>query len=270
MASELTIINNAPIAHTGVNTDSKWFKNIKPSTLTLVQKLSKVPEDVKVGNLYVKDFNAQFKEMRCVLISEPGEQRQYYIGAKGELNKRPENLGCFSYDLVRPHPDAKLPQAMLCANCDKGDWGPFNEYKKENNGKVNRDLIPPCEKDIRLLLLDTKLKMPLRMYLSSMQKAPFEEGMENIAKLILMKKAEGQDPSIYDVSFRLSSKIVQKGPFTNYVPTFTDARYITEEEKAEFGAALKLFTRSATADVQEELQTTQTEPTIAEVEYVRF
>lgn len=253
--TELTTTGNTQIVPAsqvkGVDINSKWFRNVKPATLTLVQKSSTVPEDIKVGHLYIRDFNRQFKEMRCVLLHDPSEQRQYYIGNKGELNKKPENLACFSYDLIRPNPNAKLPQSMLCANCDKGDWGPFNAYKAEH-GTKNRDLIPPCEKSISLSLLDTTLKMPLRMFVGSTQKNSFEDGMENIARLILMKKAEGFDPNIYDVSFKLSTKIVQNGAYTSYVPTFTDARYLTPEEKAEFGIAFELFTKQHVEEPKEE------------------
>ncbi len=272
MANELTVINNTPEGGKGVNLESKWFKNVKPVTVSVVQKLSKVPEDVKVGNLYIRDFNKQFKEMRCVLLHEPGEQRQYHIGDRKALNKTPDNLACFSYDLVRPHPQAKIPQSMLCANCDKGDWGPYNQYKTDNGGKTNRDLIPMCDKSLTLSMLDTELKMPLRMFIQNNQKSGFDDGMENIARLILMRKAEGLNPNIYDISFRLSTKVVQKGPYTNYVATFTDVQYLTEEEKVKFGPAFELFTKQNQAPPEPEVNTiaqeSKTVDAIVDGEYV--
>jgi hypothetical protein len=246
MSTELTVINSATIQQggLGINSTSKYLKNVKPATVTIVQPNSQV-DGVKKGSLYIKDLGTGFPELRCTLLSLPEESRALYLGEPGELNRSPENLICFSNDMVAPHPKAKIPQSLKCANCAKADWGPWREYK-EQNGVSNKALIPPCDAQIMALMIDTQLKMPLRMFVRATSKGPFDAGMEQIARMILMKQASGENPNVFDISFKLSTKLVTKGKYQNYVPILTDARWITPEEREQFGAVYAQYINSHT------------------------
>jgi hypothetical protein len=252
MTTELTILNNAAIQQGGLGIDqnSKYLKNVKPATVTIVQPNTQI-EGATKGSLYIKDSGTTgFNELRCTLLQMPHESRSYYIGQPGELNRTPENLVCFSHDLVVPHTKAKIPQALSCASCSKSDWTPWREYK-EQNGTSNKALIPPCESQILALMIDTTLKMPLRMFIRSTAKDTFDAGMEQIARMILMRQAAGQNPNIFDISFKLSTKLVQRGKYQSYVPVVSDARFITPEERVQFGAVYTQYINSQSKPAQE-------------------
>lgn len=235
-----------------VDFSSKFFQ-LKPANLTIVQPNSQVEGGIK-GNLRIVETGDQFESMECTLLVMPTEQRQYHIGNPGELNRTPENLACFSTDLVVPHAKAKLPQALKCDGCPKADWGPWREYKEKNNGQTNKNLIPPCDASYKALLIDTKYNLPLQMFLRSKAKEPFELGMNNLARLIAMEKAKGQNPNIFDVKFTLSTKLISTGKFQSYIPIFSNFKFVTEEEKAAFGAIYLQYTASKTKREQAEAQ----------------
>lgn len=247
MSNELTVINNAAIQQGGLGIDptSKYLKNVKPATLSIVQPNSQANGATK-GTLYIKDLDQSFNELRCTLLAMPAESRSLYLGQPGELNRSPENLICFSNDMIKPHAKAKIPQAMNCASCAKSSWEAWREYK-EQHGVSNKSLIPPCESQILALMIDTQLKMPLRMYVRSTSKDTFDAGMEQIARMILMRQAAGQNPNIFDISFKLTTKLVQKGKYQSYVPIITDAKFITPEERTQFGAVYAQYVNSHNA-----------------------
>lgn len=241
MSNELVRINPAAIQQggLGINLNSKYLKNVKPATISIVQPNSQV-DGVPKGSLYVKEWNQSFQDMRCALLEMPEESRWYYLGNPGELNRSPDNLLCFSTDLIAPHPKAKIPQSLKCANCPKADWGPWREYK-EKNGMSSKALIPPCDAQITALLVDKKLKQPLRMYIRATSKDSFDDGMENIARLLLMKQAAGENPNVFDISFKLSTKLIQRGKYQNYVPVISEPTWITPEERNEFGVVFEKY-----------------------------
>jgi hypothetical protein len=222
----------------GVDFSNKLFA-LKPATLSIVQPNSQV-EGAKKGFLRINETNDQYEEMWATLMLMPTEQRQYHIGNKGDLNRTPENLMCFSTDMIVPHAKARVPQAMNCANCPKADWDPWREFK-EKNGYSNKDLIPPCDAHYMAYLIDTQYKLPLRMFIRSKAKETFEYGMNNVARVIAMMKAEGKNPNIFDVKFKISTKLITTGKFTSYVPLFTDPTPITEVEREQFGAIYLQF-----------------------------
>lgn len=235
MGTELTVLNNSSIQEGGLGlTGTSRLFMPKPATLMIVQNNSTVG-NVK-GNLRIAETGDEYDHIWATLLAMPQEQRQYHIGNKEDLNRTPENLMCFSTDMVRPHLKARVPQAVLCANCPKADWEPWRLYKEANNGQTNKALIPPCDASYRALLIDDKYKLPIKMYIRSKGKAFFEEGMNNVARVIAMMRAEGKNPNIFDVKFKISTKQITTGKFLSYVATFTDPKPITDEERSKFGA----------------------------------
>jgi hypothetical protein len=276
--SALTILNNQTVIQEGGLglTENKLFA-VKPATLTIVQPNSQVEGAIK-GNLRIAETGDQFSEMWATLLVMPTEQRQYHIGQPGELNRTPENLMCFSTDMIQPHPKARVPQALLCANCPKADWEPWREYKEKNNGMSNKTLIPPCDAHYIALLMDDKYKLPLRMYIRSKAKDSFEFGMNNVARIIAMMKAEGKKPNIFDVKFRIRTKMITTGKFQSYIPTFTDPIPITDDEREQFGAVYLQYINqkakqeqaNAQAEAEAEVSASQggVDSSVVEGEYV--
>src|ERR1039458_88924 len=235
MGTALTVLNTQTATQEGglgLDFSSKLFK-LKPATLTIVQK-SKGVGDI-VGNLRISETGDQYQEMFCALLTMPTEGYQYHVGNPSDLNSTAENLMCYSRDTITPDKSAKVPQAVLCANCARRDWTAWREYKEKNNGMTNKALIPPCDASYYVVLLDTVYRLPLRMYIRSKARDPFEAGMQNLARTLAMGNAQGKKSNIFDVQFRLSTKLITSGKFTSYVPTFTDFRYVTEVEREKFG-----------------------------------
>lgn len=256
MSGELTVLNNqSSVLETGglgINFNDKLFK-LKPATLTIVQPQSTI-EGATKGNLRITETGQEFTEMYCSLLVMPQEQRQWYIGERGELNKIPENLMCFSTNMVQPHEKSKIPQAPKCANCSKQDWGPYQEYKKANNGNSNKKLIPSCEAFYKVFLIDTVYQLPLKMFIRSKAKESFELGMQNVARTIAMAKAQKKNPNIFDVKFKLTTQLVVQGPYKWYVPIFSEPRLVNDEERGIFGAMYMNFTNSALEAEAEETE----------------
>lgn len=279
MSTELTVLNNQTAIQEGglgVDFSSKLFE-LKPANLTIVQPNSQVEGAVK-GNLRIVETGDQFESMWCTLLVMPTEQRQYHFGQPGELNRTPENLACFSTDMIVPHNKAKFPQALNCASCPKADWGPWREYKEKNNGMTNKNLIPPCDAHYKALLIDSAYKLPLQMFIRSKAKEPFELGMQNLARVIAMKKAEGKTPNIFDVKFKLSTRLITTGKFVSYVPIFSNFEFVSPEEREQFGAVFLQYTASkqkkeqsdAAAEAEAEVAASQGEVdnSVIEGEYV--
>jgi hypothetical protein len=259
MSTELTVLNNnTQLAEQpggqGVDFNNPLF-NLRPATLTIVQPSSTIEGAIK-GNLRISDTGDEFKEMHVALLNMPSERRAWYSGEPGELNRSPENLMCFSNDMIAPHGKAKVPQALKCASCSKSDWGPYRQYK-EKNGKGNKALIPQCDAFYLAYLIDTEYQLPLRMYIRAKAKTPFEQGMQNVARTIAMAKARKLNPNIYDVKFKLSTKMVQDGNYKYYVPVISEPKLITPEEREVFGAMYQTFTSGNTQKALEETETTE-------------
>ena len=238
MGNELVVLNNTSTAiqqgGLGVDFNNPLFR-LEPATLSIVQKNSTV-EGAKQGFLRISETGDQFETVWATLLGMPGEGRQYHIGDRSEMNRTPENLMCFSTDTIVPHDKARVPQAINCASCARADWTPWREYKEKNNGQTNKALIPPCDSSYKALLIDDQYKLPLRMFIRSDNRGPFEEGMKNLARVIAMQKAKGKNPNIFDVKFQISTKLTTKGKYTYYTLKFSDFTPITEEEREQFGA----------------------------------
>lgn len=226
--TELTVVNNTTAIQTGglgVDFNNPLFR-LKPATLNIT----------KEGRYKVSDTGDEFEEMFVTLLDMPQESRSYYIGDRDDMNRTPENLMCFSTDMVIPNEKAKMPQAPRCAGCPRQDWQPYRDAKARGvQGKALKALIPPCEPFYKALFMDTVYQMPLRAYFRSTRRQPFEEGMQKVARQIAMLKAQGRNPNIFDVRFRLSLKAEVSGKFTYYVPIFSDVKAVTDEERLKFG-----------------------------------
>lgn len=253
MSNELAIIGQDNTALTTANaptglgrTGTSRLMSFTPATLGIVQPNSSIDGAIK-GNLIIDgDSDLQFKEMIVTLLLEPEEQRAYYVGEAGGLNRTPENLHCFSRDLVAPDVRAKFPQSLTCKNCPKQSWEQFR-MKRDKGIPTTKDDIPPCDAFFLATLMDTQYKMPLRMYIRSQSKDPFEAGMKKITrKLMMLGAVKGVTPNIFDVSFRLSTKQVTKGKFTFYVLNIDQVEGITDEQKASFGVVFEQFIAAQT------------------------
>ena len=238
MGTELTVLNNTVLAiqkgGLGVDFNNPLFR-LEPATLSIVQKNSTV-EGAKQGFLRISETGDQFETVWATLLGMPTEGRQYHIGDRSEMNRTPENLVCWSSDMIVPHDKARIPQAINCASCARADWTPWRDYKEKNNGQTNKVLIPPCDSSYKALLIDDQYKLPLRMFIRSDNRGPFEEGMKNLARVIAMQKAKGKNPNIFDVKFKITTKLITKGKYTYYILKFSDFTPITEEEREQFGA----------------------------------
>jgi hypothetical protein len=102
--------------------------------------------------------------------------------------------------------------------------------------------------------------------------------MQNLARVIAMKKAEGKTPNIFDVKFKLSTKLITTGKFVSYVPVFSEFKFVSSEEREQFGAVFLQYTASkqkkeqveATAQAEAEIEASQTgvDGAVLEGEYV--
>jgi len=241
MSTELTVLNNSTDLQQGglgIDTTNKLFQ-LKPSTLIIVQPGTTI-EGANKGNLRISETGDEFKDLECSLLIMPTEQRACYSGEPGELNKIPENLMCFSRDMVKPDPKAKIPQAMFCNGCPQSDWKAWQDYKKDT-GKSNKALAPRCQSFYIVHLIDTKYQLPLRMYIRAKAKQTFEQGTQNIARMIAMAKAQKKNPNLFDVKFKLSTKLVVEGQYKYYVPTISEWKFISDEEREAFGAIYNSF-----------------------------
>ena len=210
----------------GVDFTNPLFR-IQPATVSIT----------KEGQFKVSDDGGLFEEMFVTLLDMPNESRAYYINPNDEeMFRNPENLMCFSTDMIEPSEKSKVMQAPKCAGCPRSNWEPYRNAKARGViGKQLKALIPPCDPAYRVELIDTVYKMPLRMYIRSTRRAPFEEGMSKVARQIAMMQAQGKNPNIFDVRFRMSLKLEVKGPYRYYVPVFTDIKAVTNEEREAFG-----------------------------------
>jgi hypothetical protein len=262
MSNALTVLNQdntiqtqEPQGGLGIDFSSPLFK-LSPAIVNICQPNSQAEGSVP-GKLRISDTGDLYDNMFVAFLLMPTEERQWYIGEKGQLNRSPENLMCFCRNVVRnnerrelqgPDEKAKSPQSMRCASCSKADWNPWREGTSMFPAK-SKELLPECDNYYRALMIDTKFKMPLSMYFRSKAKGPFEQGMQVLARKFAMLKSEGKNPNIFDIGFTLSTEKIVTGKAISYVPKFTNFREITPEERAEFGNIyLQYANRNTQAD----------------------
>jgi hypothetical protein len=210
----------------GLDFGSKLFR-LKPATININQPNTQV-EGAVAGKLRISETGDQFDEMFVTLLLMPQERRDYYTGEQGQLNRSADNLMCFSRDMIRPHANAKVPQALKCDGCPKADWSKWRQTKRKED-------IPPCDAYYYALFIDTVYKLPLQMYIRSKSKQPFEAGMQELARKFKLMQSQGLNPNIFDIRFRLSTKKITTGKLTSYVPALSDFKALSEPERQAFG-----------------------------------
>ena len=228
---------------------SRLFK-IKPKTLELVSKSTR-QDGATPGTFRVTSTNESFKEMRAVILFNPLEQRQKY--RKGEYTK--DSKECFSLDNVQPHPNARTPFALYCANCPMGDinWIKYREMKTKGiKGDALAAYLPPCQKFWHLFIASRETQRPYYFNVKGGSVRYFEEAMGNVADLMQMMvqdvrtknkqlKLKGEpllvepkeiEDIIWKISFTMYSFQKDGGPFTLGLKDF---KVMTDEDAADFG-----------------------------------
>jgi hypothetical protein len=232
-----------------LNALSKLFQ-VKPRTLELVSK-STHQEGAVPGTFRVTSTNESYKEMRAVILFNPLEQREKY--RKGEYSK--DSKECFSLDNVQPHPKARTPFALYCANCPMGDlnWVKYREMKAKGiTGDALSAYLPPCRKFWHLFIASRETQRPYYMNIKGSSVKSFEDAMGSVAELMQMmvqnvraenkvRKSKGEplvaEPSaiediIWHISFTMYSYQQNGGQF---IAGFKDFKVMTEEDRADFG-----------------------------------
>jgi hypothetical protein len=225
MSTELVKVNTLEsLEQGGAGLDfSKKLFNLKPDTLTICQGQTQAVGAIP-GKLRLVSSGDLFSKMTVVLLDMPKEQRKWYIGEKGTLKNVPENLMCYSFDMLRPDEGAKMPQALKCEGCAKSLWIDGNP--------------PDCDPYYYALLIDTITKIPMRMYIRGASRKPFEASMQTLARKFKLLQSQGLKPNIFDMSFDISTKKhINKAKQTSYVIDIDGQSFhlLKEEEKSQFG-----------------------------------
>jgi hypothetical protein len=248
----LTVINRPPqemVVAQRINALSKLFQ-LKPKTLELVSKSTR-QEGAEPGTFRVTSTNEKFKEMRVVILFEPLEQREKY--RRGEYSKDAKE--CFSLDNISPHPKARTPYALYCANCPQGDlnWAKYREAKAKGiTGEALSAYLPPCRKFWHLFIASRETQRPYYFNVKGSSVKSFEDGMQNVADLFQMilqnikaenkqRAAKGEPLTplpesigdiIWHISFTMYSKQINGGQF---FAAFKDFKVMSEEDRKDFG-----------------------------------
>jgi hypothetical protein len=258
--TQLTVLNRAPqelVVAQRQNALSKLFQ-LKPKTLELVSKSTR-QDGAEPGTFRITSTNEKFKELRAVILFEPLEQREKY--RKGEYTK--DSKECFSLDNVQPHPKARTPFALYCANCPMGDlnWQKYREAKAKGiTGEALSAFLPPCRKFWHLFIATRETLRPLYFNVKGTGVKSFEDAMQNVADLMQMmyqnikaenrqiaaanaKLAPGVEPTplkpvpesvgdvIYKISFTMYPKQINGG---QWFPAFKDFKVMNEEDQKDF------------------------------------
>ena len=258
--TQLTVLNRAPqemVVAQRVSALSKLFQ-LKPKTLELVSKSTR-QENAQPGTFRVTSTNEKFKELRAVILFAPLEQREKY--RKGEYSK--DSKECFSLDNVQPHPKARQPYALYCANCPIGDlhWQKYRDAKAKGiTGEALSAYIPPCRRFWHLFIASRETQRPYYFNIKGGSVKPFEEAMQNVADLFQMImqniKAENKtiaaanaanptgdqvplkkipdsiDEIIWHISFTMYAWNHNGG---QWMVGFKDFKVMSEEDRKDFG-----------------------------------
>ena len=248
---QLVVLNRAPesmVVAQRTTALSKLF-SLKPKTLELVSKSTR-QEGAVPGTFRVTSTNEYFRELRAVMLFAPVEQRQMY--RKGEYSKDAKE--CFSLDNVQPHPKAKNPPALYCANCPAGDinWGKYREAKAKGiTGDALSADIPPCQKYWHLFIASRETQRPYYFNVRGSSVKPFEDAMQNIADIFQLimqniktenkqRSAKGEplvpvpdsfDDIIYHVSFTMYAWQKDGGQFKLGLKDF---KVMSEDDRKDF------------------------------------
>lgn len=224
----------------GFDADSKWNR-LKPATLVINQRMTQAAGAVP-GKFRIIETGQQFEEMTVVLLQTPKEARAFY---EGDI-KTPATKVCYSYNMKTPHEGARVPQAMNCFGCQNNDWSRYNQTKNVTD-------IPKCDAYIYIVLIDTAYRIPLQMFVRGANKAEFKAAWDNILRVRAKLVAEGKNPNLFDISFKVRTKLGKKG--TNYVLDAFDFDEVPVENRDNFGSIYLDFVKgNGPVVVDEEVQ----------------
>lgn len=223
-------MGDSPAQQGGLGLDFSKLQ-LKPATININQPNTQVEGAVR-GKLRISENGLQYDEMRVTLLEWPHESRSYYTGTG--MNRRSENLVCFSRDMVRPDPAAKEQQALYCDGCVHSDWTKYRESR-------DRADAPACQPYVHAMFIDTNFKMPLQMYVRSTNIKPFKNGLDNLKRTLFMVRSQGIMPNVFDISFKLSTKRIETRGLPSYILQMSDFKAITPEEREEFGVIYTNF-----------------------------
>lgn len=251
MTTALSVLNNTPtnLAVTqgglGVNFGGSRLFATKPATLGIIQQNSQ--GEGKKGSLRISETGDVFPELTATFLATPHERRQCYSRASaGQMNKTFEDLICYSRDGITPDPKARDIQAPFCDSCPQSNWDAWREYKEEHNGVEDKSLRPLCEEEVFAVILDTRYKMPLQMYVKGKSVKPFKKQMQILGNLFDMAAAQGKTPNIFDVKFSIKTKQITTGKFVSYIYDIGNFEFVTPEEREAFGAVYLRYVNQAT------------------------
>ena len=246
MSNQLTVLNNSQAIQQGglgIDFSSKLFA-IKPASINIIQPNSQV--EGKRGNIRITETGDSFAEMDCVFLAQPKEPRHLYGGKPGEMNHSLENLICSSLDGITPDPRAREKQAMYCNGCPQSDTTAWVAYH-DKHGVWNKELAPPCQGSYYAVIMDTKYKMPLQMFVRGKSTKTFSKDFENLTRTFLMAQAQGKNPNIFDIRFKLTTEQITTGKFISYVYRMKNFNLVTPEEREAFGEVYLKFAAQAQA-----------------------
>lgn len=249
---QLVVLNRAPesmVVAQRTTALSKLFA-LKPKTLELVSKSTR-QEGAVPGTFRVTSTNESFRELRAVMLFAPLEQRQMY--RKGEYTKDAKE--CFSLDNVQPHPRAKNPPALYCANCPMGDlnWAKYRDAKAKGiTGDALSAYIPPCSKYWHLFIASRETQRPYYFNVRGSSVKPFEDAMGSMAELFqaivqniknenkqhaakgepLVPMPDSIDDIIWHISFTMYAWQQAGG---QYKLGMKDFKVMSEEDRKDFG-----------------------------------
>lgn len=210
----------------GLDFGSELFQ-LKPTTLTINQSNTQA-DGATPGKLRIVETGEEFDKMTVVLLVTPKKNRSYYLGEKGTLYRTPENLMCFSRDMVRPDERSKQIQAITCASCQFSKW----------NNDVVPGVPPECDPFYYAIFVDTYTQTPMKMYIRNTSKKPFEAAMQNLARTFKLAQAKGLNPNLFNISFDITTKKTKnKGGFVTYMLDVDGKSFhlMNDEEATAFG-----------------------------------
>lgn len=251
MTTALTVLNNTPTSLAvnqgglGVNFGGSKLFATKPATLGIIQQNSQ--GEGKKGSLRISETGDVFTELTATFLSTPHPQRKCYSRASaGQMNRTFEDLICYSRDGETPDPKARDIQAPFCDTCPQSNWDAWREHKESHNGIEDKSLRPLCEEECYALILDTRYKMPLQMYVKGKSVKPFKKQMQILGNLFDMAAAQGATPNIFDVKFTIKTKQITTGKFVSYIYDVGNFEFVTPEEREAFGAVYLRYVNQLT------------------------
>jgi hypothetical protein len=211
--------------------------------IDLIQPTTRV-EGAEPGKFRIRETGQHLDKLFVVLFEDQEKRTMYEKGS--EFGASPI---CYSSDGITPHPNAKVPQALKCANCKQGPAG-WDKWKKS---KKSED-VPPCSNRKECYLMDREFKLPYIFAVSGKGVKPFEDHMAALVNYAtLAEKQLGRMPNAFEFSFEINSKRMTNSKGTYYEPVFSSIKLIKPEDAQEFMKLYgEFYTRRQAGDTDEE------------------